>query len=44
METSTIVAIAVTLSVAVFVVIICAVSAVSAVTGIKHTNDEDSQA
>ena len=32
------------IAVAVFAVIICAVSAVSSVSGIKHTNDEDSNA
>ena len=32
------------LAVAVFAVLICIISAVSTVSGIKHTNDEDSQA
>ena len=44
METGVIVAIAVVLAVAVFAVLICIFSAVSAVSGIKHTNDEDSEA
>ena len=44
METGAIVAVVVTLAVAVFTVLICIFSAVSAVSGNKQTNDEDSQA
>ncbi len=44
METGTIVAVSVVLSVAVFAVLICIISAVSSVSGIKHTNDEDTDA
>ena len=44
MDTGTIVAVSVVLAVAVFAVIICIVSAASSVSGIKHTNDEDSEA
>lgn len=44
METGAIVAISVVLAVAVFVVLICVFSAVSTVSGIKHTNDEDTDA
>ena len=44
METGVIVAVSVVIAVAVVAVIICAVSAVSSVSGIKHTNDEDSNA
>ena len=44
METGTIVAISVVLAVALFAVLICIFSAVSAVSGIKHTNDEDTNA
>ena len=44
METGTIVAISVVLFVFVFSVLICIISAVSAVSGIKHTNDEDTNA
>ena len=44
METGTIVAICVALAVAVFAVLICIFSAVSTVSGIKHTNDEDTDA
>ena len=44
METGVIVAVAATIFIAIFAVIICIVSAASSVSGIKHTNDEDSQA
>ena len=44
METSQIVAISVAVAAAVFAVIIGIVSAVSTVSGIKHTNDEDTEA
>ena len=44
METGTIVAISVVLAVAVFAVLICVFSAGSTVSGIKHTNDEDTDA
>ncbi len=44
METGVVVAISVVLAVAVLAVIICVVSAVGTVTGIKQTNDEDSNA
>lgn len=44
METGVVIALAVVLFIAIFAVIICAVSAVSSVSGIKQTNDEDSQA
>ena len=44
METGAIVAVSVALTVAVFAVLICIFSAVSTVSGIKHTNDEDSDA
>lgn len=44
METGTIVAISVVLTVAVIAVLICIFSAVSTVSGIKHTNDEDTDA
>ena len=44
METGTIVAVVVTLAVAVFAVLICIFSTVSTVSGIKHTNDEDTNA
>ena len=44
METGAIVAVSVVLAVAVFAVLICVFSAVSSVSGIKHTNDEDSEA
>ena len=44
METGVVVAIAVTLFIAVFAVLICIFSAASTVSGIKHTNDEDSNA
>ena len=44
MGTGVIVAIAVVLCVAVFAVLICIFSAVSTVSGIKHTNDEDTDA
>ena len=42
METG--VAVCVTLFVAIFAVLICVFSSVSAVSGIKHTNDEDTNA
>ncbi len=41
METGVVVAIAVVGFIAIFAVIICIVSAASSVSGIKHTNDED---
>ena len=44
METGTIVAISVVLEVAVFAVLICIFSAAGTVSGIKHTNDEDTDA
>ena len=44
METGTIVAISVVLFVAIIAVLICVISTVSAVTGNKQTNDEDSEA
>lgn len=44
METGVVVAISVVLAVAVLAVIICIVSAVGTVSGIKHTNDEDTDA
>jgi len=44
METGVIVAVVVTLAVAVFAVLICIFSSVSTVSGIKHTNDEDTNA
>ena len=44
MDTGAIVAIVVTLCVAVFAVLICIFSTVSTVSGIKHTNDEDTNA
>ena len=44
METGAIVAVAVTLTVAVFAVLICIFSSVSTVSGIKHINDEDTDA
>ena len=44
METGAIVAVAVTLFVAIFAVLICIFSSVSTVSGIKHTNDEDTNA
>ncbi len=44
METGVVVAVCVTLFVAVFAVLICVFSSVSAVSGIKHTNDEDTNA
>ena len=44
METGAIVAVCVVLAVAVFAVLICIFSAVSTVSGIKHTNDEDTNA
>ncbi len=44
METGVVVAVCVTLFVAVFAVLICVFSSVSAVSGIKHTNDEDTDA
>ena len=44
METGAIIAVVVTLCVAVFAVLICIFSSVSTVSGIKHTNDEDTDA
>ena len=44
METGAIVAVAVTLFLAIFAVLICIISSVSTVSGIKHTNDEDTDA
>ena len=44
METGAIVAVSVVLVVAVLAVLICIFSAVSTVSGIKHTNDEDTDA
>ena len=44
METGTIVAISVVLTVAVFAVLVCVFSVVSTVSGIKQTNDDDSEA
>ncbi len=44
METGVVVAVCVTLFVAIFAVLICVFSSVSAVSGIKHTNDEDTNA
>ena len=44
METGAIVAVVVTLCVAVFAVLICIFSSVSTVSVIKHTNDEDTNA
>ena len=44
METGVIVAVCVVLFVAIFAVLICIFSSVSAVSGIKHTNDEDTNA
>ena len=44
MDTSTVVAISVVIVAAVFAVIVSVVSAVSTVSGIKHTNDEDTDA
>lgn len=44
METGVIIAVVVTLVVAMFAVLICIFSSVSTVSGIKHTNDEDSNA
>ena len=44
METGVVVAVCVTLFVAVFAVLICVFSSVSAVSGINHTNDEDTDA
>ena len=44
METVTILSICLFLFLAIIAVIICVVSAVSAVTGIKQTNDDDSEA
>ena len=44
METGVIVAVSVVIAVAVFAVLICIFSAVSTVSGIKHTNDEDTNA
>ena len=44
MDTGVIVAISVVLTVAILAVIICVVSAVGTVSGIKHTNDEDTDA
>ena len=41
METGVVVALAAVLFIAIFAVIICIVSAASSVSGIKHTNDED---
>ncbi len=41
METGVVVALAAVLFIAIFAVIICVVSAASSVSGIKHTNDED---
>ena len=44
METGVVVAVCVTLFVAIFAVLICVFSSVSAVSGIKHANDEDTNA
>ena len=44
METGTIVTICVVLAVAVLAVLICIFASVGAVSGIKHTNDEDTDA
>ena len=44
MDTATVVAVTVSLAAALFVVIICIVSAVSTVTGIRQGQDEDSEA
>ena len=44
MDTGVIVAIVVTLVAALFAVLICIFSVVSTVSGLKHTNDEDSEA
>ncbi len=44
MEPGVVIAIAAVLFIAVFAVIICIVAAASSVSGIKHTNDEDSNA
>jgi hypothetical protein len=44
METGAIIAVVVTLAVSVFAVLICIIASVSTVSGIKHTNDEDSEA
>ena len=44
METGAVVAVAVTLFIAVFAVLVCIFATVSSVSGNKHTNDEDSEA
>ena len=44
MSTEQIVAISVAVAAAVFVVLICVISAVSTASGIKQTTDEDSEA
>lgn len=43
MDTGAVVAVVLTLFVAVFAVLICIFSSVSAVSGIKHTQDDDSE-
>ena len=44
METGAIVAVVTVLAVAVFAVLVCIFSPVGTVSGIKHTNDEDTDA
>lgn len=44
MDTGVVIAVAAVLFIAIIAVIICIIAAVSSSTGIKHTNDEDSQA
>lgn len=44
METGVIVAVSVVLAAAVIAVLVCIFSTVSTVSGIKHTNDEDTDA
>ncbi len=44
MDTGVVIAIAAVMFIAIVAVIICIIAAVSSATGIKQTNDEDSQA
>ena len=44
MDTGVIVAVSVVLAVAVIAVLVCSFATVSTVSGIKHTNDEDTDA
>lgn len=44
MDTGVVIVLAAVLFIVIFAVIICIVAAVSSATGIKQTNDEDSQA